>query len=296
MKKYILLLFISTGLFAQSAGETGLSFLKIGFGARNIALGDIGVVSADNVTALNYNPALLSNYKTQQISLSHSRWLQDVSSELLGASFSLFNVPLAIGINTTQIAGIEIRNRPGAAQSTFNANYFFVSLSTGFKIAENLSVGSTIKYLSENLLTDQANGVGFDFGLYYKNLIPNLNFGASIRNLGSMNALRNKETQLPVDLRIGGDYLYDLTKINSSFYFAAGFQKYNSSNSHFNFGTEFLYHRQFAMRIGYMSGYDSKSITTGIGLKLNHFNFDYAYTPQKYELGSSHIISLMFTF
>jgi len=296
MKKYILLLLISTSLFAQSAGETGLSFLKIGFGARNIALGDIGVVSANDVTALNYNPALLSNYKTQQISLSHSEWMQDVRSELLGASFSMFNIPFAVGINTTQISNIEIRTRPGIAQSTFNANYFFVSFSTGFKIADKLSVGATIKYLSENLLTDQANGTGFDFGLYYKDVIPNLNLGASIRNLGSMNALRNQETQLPVDLRIGADYIYEFSKINSSLYFAGGFQKYKSSDSHLNFGTEFLYKHQFAFRIGYMSGYDSKSITTGIGLKLNHFNFDYSFTPQKYELGSSHIISIMFTF
>jgi len=296
MKKYILLFLISTSLFAQSAGETGLSFLKIGFGARNIALGDIGVVSANDVTALNYNPALLSNYKTQQISLSHNKWMQDVRSELLGASFSMFNIPFAVGINTTQISNIEIRTRPGIAQSTFNANYFFVSLSTGFEIADNLSVGATVKYLSENLLTDQANGTGFDFGLYYKNVIPNLNFGASIRNLGSMNALRNQETQLPVDLRIGADYIYELSKLNSSLYFAGGFQKYKSSDSHLNFGTEFLYKHQFAFRIGYMSGYDSKSITTGIGLKLNHFNFDYSFTPQKYELGSSNIISIMFTF
>ena len=29
-------------MFAQSAGNTGLSFLKYGFGARNIAMGDAG--------------------------------------------------------------------------------------------------------------------------------------------------------------------------------------------------------------------------------------------------------------
>jgi len=295
MKKYILLLFISTSLLAQTAGKSGLSFLKIGFGARNIALGDIGVVSANDVTALNYNPALLSNYKTPQISLSHTQWLQDVRSELLGASFSLFNLPFALGINTTQVSDIEIRNRPGSVQSLFNANYFFISLSTGFEITDNLSIGTTIKYLSENLLTDQANGLGYDFGLYYTNIIPNLNVGASIRNLGSMNTLKNQKTELPVDLRIGGDYLYGLKSINSSLYIAAGFQKYNSSASHFNLGTEFLYDKQIAIRLGYMTGYDSKSITAGIGFKLKHFNFDYAFVPQKFELGSSHIISVMFT-
>ena len=43
MKKiFILLLVSSSVLLAQSAGNTGLSFLKFGFGARNIAMGDAG--------------------------------------------------------------------------------------------------------------------------------------------------------------------------------------------------------------------------------------------------------------
>ena len=46
--RFLVLMFISTSLFAQTAGESGVSFLKIGFGARNIALGDVGVVSADD--------------------------------------------------------------------------------------------------------------------------------------------------------------------------------------------------------------------------------------------------------
>ncbi len=47
MKKILVLIFISAGIIsAQSATSSGLSFMKSGFGARNIAMGDLGVVTA----------------------------------------------------------------------------------------------------------------------------------------------------------------------------------------------------------------------------------------------------------
>ena len=45
-----------------------------------------------------------------------------------------------------------------------------------------------------------------------------------------------------------------------------------------------------------MSGYESKGLTTGLGLKWEGLNFDYAFTPYSYELGSAHTISLMYSF
>ncbi len=287
---------IAGNILAQTAGESGLSFLKIGFGARNIALGDIGVVSADGVSALNYNPALLRNYKSPQFILTHTEVMQDVRSELFGASFKMFGLPFAFGLNATTVSDIEIRTQPGEAISTFNVSYYFGSLSTGFKLYENLSAGITFKYLVENIYTDEASGYGFDFGLHYNDLIENLNLGFSIRNLGSMSALRNESTKLPVDLRFGADYSIPVESIQSQIYLGAGFQKYASSDeNHFNLGGEFFYDELIAVRLGYITGFESKGMSFGLGLRLNKFDFDYAFVPLQYELGSSHIISIRFT-
>ena len=298
MKKIFLIILLSVGtLVAQSAGNSGLSFLKNGFGARNIAMSDLGVVGVNDLTALNYNPALLSRYQSPQVMLTHNQSIQDMSAQLVGASFSLWGLPFAVGVNTTSINDIEVRTQPGEPQSSFNAHYLFGSLSTGFKIYENLSFGVTTKYVYENLFSDEAAGWAFDFGLSYFDIIDGLDIGASYRNIGSLDKLRNETTTLPADLRFGLAYGLDINSINSLVNFIGGIQKYTETDdTHIHAGGEVFYDSIIALRLGYMTGYDSKGLTAGLGLYWEGINFDYAFTPYSYGLGSAHTISLMYSF
>ena len=298
MKKLLLVLLITTtAVFAQTAGKSGLSFLKVGFNARNIAMGDFGVATATDVSALYYNPALIADYTSPQLTFTHNQWIQDVSSEMFGASFPLFGLPFAVGINTTSVSEIEVRSKPGELESTFDAHYFYGSLSTGFYVADNLSAGITMKYLYENLFSDDASGLGFDFGLRYKDVIEGLDLAASYSNVGSMNSLRQEETELPADLRVGAAYNFPLEQIQSQITLTGGVQKFTATeDTHIHFGGEIFYDNLIALRGGYMSGYDSKGLTAGLGLFWNNINFDYAFVPFDYGLGDSHIISLVYTF
>lgn len=298
MKKLLItLLVLSNILFAQSAGNSGLSFLKIGFGARNLAMSDLGVVGPVDVTAYNYNPALLSKMQSSQIFIGHNAWIQDVSSQMLGASFEMFGLPFAFGMNTTNISDIEVRTRPGDVESKFSAHYFFSSLSTGFNVYDKLSFGFTLKYLYENLYSDEAGGFGYDFGLHYSDIVPRLNFGLSLRNLGSIDKLRSEPTKLPTDLRAGFSYLLHSDEIESDLTLLAGYQKYTeTSDTHIHLGAELFYKQLVALRMGYMTGYEAKGFTVGLGILWNDINFDYAFIPYEYDLGSSHTISLGYSF
>jgi len=298
MKKIFLIILLSAAtLSAQSAGNSGLSFLKSGFGARNIAMSDLGVVGVNDLTALNYNPALLSTYAGPQVMLTHSQSIQDMTTQLVGASFSLWGIPFAVGINNTSINDIEIRTQAGESQSSFNAHYMFGSLSTGFEIYENLSFGVTTKYVYENLFSDEAAGWAFDFGLNYADIINGLDVGVSYRNIGSLDELRSEETVLPADFRIGLAYGLDVNSINSEVNLIGGVQKYTETDdTHIHAGGEVFYDNIIAMRLGYMTGYDSKGFTAGLGLYWEGLNFDYAFTPYSYGLGSAHTISLMYSF
>ncbi len=297
MKKLLFILLATSVIFSQTAGTSGLSFLKHGFSARNIAMGDLGVASANDVSALYYNPALISEFVSPQLTFTHNQLLEDLTSEMLGASFPLFGLPFALGINTSSVSEIEVRTRPGDPESTFDAHFFNASLSTGFNVYEKLSAGVTVKYLYENLFSDDANGWGFDFGLSYRDIIEGLDVGASYRNIGSMKKLRNQETELPTDVRIGAAYNFQLKQIQSDITVTGGMQKYTKTDdTHLHVGAEIFYDNIIALRGGFMSGYESKGMTAGLGILWSGINFDYAFVPYDYGLGDSHIISLMYTF
>ncbi|MBX3008556.1 MAG: PorV/PorQ family protein [Melioribacteraceae bacterium] len=297
IKKIILTLFCASTIFAQSAGNTGVSFLKLGFGARNIALSDLGVVGTNDLSAAYYNPAYLSYSPKTQISFTHNSLFSDLNSEILGSSFQLFGLNMGLILNTTSINDIEVRNVPGDALTKISANYFAGGLSAGFGIAEKVHIGATYKVIYESLFSDQATGYAFDFGAMYSGIIENMNLGITLRNIGSMNQLRNKVSTLPSDLRIGLSYNFNLPEYFIDLAAIGGFQKYlEQDESHFHVGAEALYDKMFAARLGFASGYDSKSITTGFGIIYKGLNIDYAYVPFKYGLGDSHIFTFIYTF
>ena len=298
MKKLIILLLIfTTYTFSQSAGNTGLSFLKFGFGAKNIAMGDAGAVSANDVTALFYNPSRLAGKEDTEIMLMHSEWIQDVRSEVLGVASELWGLPLALGFNVTTVSDIEVRTKPGEPDTKFNANYFFGSLSTGFGIIEGIDFGLSVKYLYEGIYSDEATGWGFDFGLNYKTSVDGLTASAVVKNLGGMNNLRNEATKLPSELRAGSAYHFEFTGSKIGVTTAAEFQKYLSIDDiHFNLGAEGVYNNTIAVRAGYQTGYESRGITAGIGLMWGNLRFDYAFLPFSLNLGNANLFSLNFSF
>ncbi len=298
MRRFVILVLIFTSIIlAQSAGSAGLSFLKNGSGARNIALGDLGVVGNYNISSVYYNPAVIGKLESSQIIFNHQQSMQDVTSDYFSGNAELLGIPLALSVNTTSVSDIEVRTGPGIASSTFNAQYSFASLSTGFNFDENIFFGATVRLLYESLLSDDATGYGFDFGGIYTNFIDGFDLGISIRNLGTMDELRNEATELPADLRIGVSHSRELQSIDSKLLLVGGIQKYTATDdTHIHAGAEILFRDFIALRGGYISGYESKGITAGFGVIWSGLNFDYAYAPYDFGLGDAHTISLMYSF
>jgi hypothetical protein len=298
MKKILFtILLISSVSFAQSAGNTGLAFLKFGYGARNIAMGDAGSSASNDLSALYYNPSRLVSFEDNQAMFMHSEWIQDVTSEVGGIKWNMFNLPWAVGFNVTSVADIEVRERPGEAISSFNANYFFLSLSSGFKVIKDLDFGATVKYIYEGILNDQSVGYGLDFGLNYFTPVKGLTASTVIRNIGSMNALNLVGTTLPLDFRLGGAYNFNVQPSKLDFILTGEFQKYlDNDDIHFNTGAEAVYNETFAARVGYQTGYEARGFTAGIGIEWGSLRFDYAYTPFSLGLGNANQFSLQFSF
>lgn len=298
MKRYFLFFvtILLIDVYSQNAGNTGLSFLKFGFGARNSAMGDVGNVISDDLTALHYNPANLGRNSGNEVMVSHNSWIQEISNQMVGIKTMAFGLPFAIGFNITNVSDIEIRTRPGEPQAKFNANYFSGSISSAYKLMNELFLGATVKYLYEGILNNEATGLGFDFGINYLTSLENLSISAVVRNLGSMKELRNQATKLPSEFRVGTQYKFDFSDYNLNLVFAGEYQKYLDADSHLNFGFEVTYNKLLALRAGYQTNYEIRNFTGGFGLYWGNLKFDYAFIPFESGFGSGNIFSLAFRF
>lgn len=298
--RIILFLFIvysAVSLNAQSAGNSGMSFLKFGFGPRNIAMGDIGAASANDISALQYNPALLAKTNSYELIFMHNEWIQDVRSEYLGAGFKLWGVPFAAGFNYSGVSDIEARLLPGEPLSTFSADYFAATLSSGFYVSQYLGIGLSFKYLYEGIFAYDAAGYAFDFGAFYDLTAYNITLGIAAKNLGSMSELRSESTKLPSELRLGAAYKMRVESITSYLALGSDAVKYlENDEMYYHFGGELFFNDIIAIRAGYQAGWESRGLTAGAGLKWGTLYFDYALIPFNYDLGTGHILSLKYSF
>lgn len=296
--KFLLFLFIALlspapQMFSQSAGKSGLSFLKIGAGARNLSMGDNGTVFGSDASAVFYNPANLLQCKSDEVLLMHNSWIQDVSSEIIASKITVWGMPLGIGVNSTSVKDIEIRTRPGDKEGTFNAQYFMGSLSTALNVYGNIDAGLTLKYLYEGNFSEAANGYAMDLGVTWRNVYQNISVAAALKNAGSMDNLYKEATELPTEIRLGA--YYPVGDIGSKINIITGieFQKYTGyDDSHINIGAEATYDNMVSLRAGYMTMYDAKSVTTGLGIRWKNIDVDYALTPFTTDLGTAHTFSV----
>ncbi len=293
----ILFVLFSASISAQTAGESGLAFLKIGFGARNIAMGNAGSVFSKGVTSQFYNPAKLAYSDDKELIVMHNNWIQDVNSDVIGATTRLLGIRIGAGVNITSVNDIEVRSKPGEAQAKFDAKFFAGNISTAFEIYDGIKIGVTYKYLYEQFFINEAKGNAWDFGLDYKTNIPNLTASFVVRNLGSMEALKSQETAVPTEIVAGANYLYDIPNKELSFIVGGEIQRLTKTDeTHLNVGGETVYKNLIAVRLGYQSGYDTRSFTYGFGLYWRNLTFDFAYVPFQLGLGNANLFSLRYKF
>ncbi len=293
MKKIFLLIFtLSSFTYAQNIGS-GLSFLKLGVGAKSIAMGEAYTGISHDASSLYYNPAAISFIQQSEISLMHKEWISGTSVEYIGAISHTENFSFGFSVNSTNISDIEIRTQPGPLTGTFGSHNLAISGAVSVPISSSFSFGITGKFLLEKIYVDDANGYAFDFGGFYQ-LNKNFSFGAAIANIGTMNSLRSEKTILPTTLRFGASY-NDVITDNINFLVSTDILKIlEDKSAHFHFGSEFLYDNLLAARFGYQVGYEAKKFSTGIGILYSFLRFDYAYVPFTSTLGNTHTFSLTF--
>ena len=277
----------ATDIYSK-AGSKGLAFLKIGLGARAAALGEAYVAVANDATAPLWNPAGLTCVDGKDLLFVHNQWFQDIRSEFVGTAMNFGEHGIGFGFLITTVGDIQIRTKEDMFIGTFSAYDIALTGAYARRIRDDMSLGLTLKVLYEKMYIYSSSGFAFDVGTRISPGIHNLSIGAAIQNIGTMSAMREEETPLPLTLKAGLAYIAAADPIQGNLLFTADISKPSDYWTTFHTGLEYSFGQRLAVRGGYLFGQDERGLSAGIGLGFHHYRLDYAYAPFDYDLGDTH--------
>jgi hypothetical protein len=269
------------------SGQTSFDFLLIGPGSRASAMGEAYTAVGGDVGAVYYNPASAVIMKNTEFSFMHVNYFTDVSMDHFMANSQIGKFRYGAGLYYGKVADIERRgdNPTDEPMGTFDQHNFTAALSWATPVSERFYIGNTIKWAYEKLDLSSASALGLDFGVYYV-LNSNLDFGTTLRNLGTRPKFDTSSFDQPLELRFGLAYHIIPRNRISGLLLAADYvlPKWDDKNK-LALGFEYSYHNLVALRMGYDIRYDSRNFSIGGGITYTKYFFDYAFVPTKNNLG-----------
>ena len=318
MKKLLLLFvvvsFCAYGQDFSKVGTAAAQFLKIGVGARASAMGEAYVAIANDVDALYWNPAGITQVHSIALGVSHSQWFADIAHNYIGLviplsrSDALGLSAIGLGVPEQEVTTLE---RPEGTGIYYTISDLAIGVSYARLLTDRFSVGVTAKYIQQNAYNESAHTVAIDLGTSLQTGFHGLviamsvsNFGGNLqlegrdmistsdinKNIsGEYNPSSNLATEqwpLPLNFRIGvaldivGKHDAVVQSDASRLTLAVDGNHPNDNNERLNLGTEYAWEETLFARIGYKVNYDLERWTYGLGVKISigtqQAAFDYA--------------------
>ena len=295
-----LLAFLCLPRFAAAGepGSAGFLSLRFGTGARFAGMGDTGVSLASDATAVYWNPAGLASEQTTSIALQHNEWLETVRVE----SASLAHAT-GIGVFGLHFSGLYMDDiqrttiPSNIPEGSFNVYEIAVQGAYGRRVGSleklgSIDAGVGFKGLFSGLDDEKASGWAVDVGTRLHTLITGLTFAAAAQHRGPEMTFIQDGFELPVTLRVGGDYQRQFAAQRTDFVVAYDLEVVNDDDPRSHFGAEITYMDLFSVRGGWKTGFDTQSGSFGVGVRKAGYRFDYAFTSVSDDLGNGHRFSI----
>jgi len=266
--------------YADGPGTTAASFLKIGVGARAIAMGEAFTALADDGTALYWNPAGLAQIEKIEVSTMYNMHFQQINQGYVSLASPLLGGVIGLGINYVDMGQIEGRDEYGNPTGSFGASDIHLFGGYANKL-KNISWGLTVGWLQDKIEQDTKSSFLGSIGLLYS-LSKYLTLGVAAQNIGS---------------ELGSDPLPFIFKVEAAskletLTLAVDIAKPQDNEIYYCLGAEWWLGNVLALRVGYKTNQDiGQGLTTGLGYKFGRIWLDYAYMPYG-DLGDIHRISL----
>ena len=290
----------------EDGGQPG-PFLKMGFGARPLAMGGAFVAVADDGTGGFYNPAGLTQLTKRTFGAFYRKMTLD--RRLTYVTYSqpiLEEAALSLAWVNAGVADVMGRDADGNPTEEISNYQNAVELFLGRKIIEQLSVGVGVGYIQYNLANINSYGVRFGFSGLGRP-IPQLRLGLAVENLAMKYSWTSGEywksidpeilgssveEEFPINVKLGASYLL----LNDRILLSSEIEKDEKQEARLHLGAEGWALKNLAGRIGC----DQGSFTFGLGLRQEVrstiLGLDYAFVGSRVGDDADHLISLQLEF
>jgi hypothetical protein len=267
----LLVVFAAGETWAQTrkAGLNGAAFLKVGVGARQVGFGSATTSIVGDAANMFWNPAGIGLTSDQlQVSFSYNSWIADLTQNAVAVTYNLGDIgTVGLGVMTFGISGIAADRDvyPGNPalqalqidqQSSSTYDYMDLLFQGTFSrdVTDQLSLGVSVKFISEKIDDQTATSLAFDFGSVYSIGLMNWKVGARINNLGGDLKFYDYGAPIPLTFSIGTSIspYQDETNMLTV---AVDAVKPQDGLQYFFTGAEFTFMNMISVRAGYKLNY-----------------------------------------
>jgi hypothetical protein len=305
------LMILALPIFAGDVNNAAAAYIRMGIGARVIAMGEAGTATAKDVTAAYWNPAGLTYLKdiefatTYALGMGYDRTYQHAAiAKRFGFGVMAFSW---VNAGVTDIIGTDVNNND---TGVFNdsENNLAISYANRHK---QLSYGLTPKLYTSSIAGDTEIGFGLDLGAKY-DINQYLEAGIMLRDIYGTLA----DDRIPYQVQAGVT-AYPFLGVT----IAADLHYEQSENPYLIFGAEYwttvgrdpeadsklsvidvqernAWADLFSnFQTGLRVGFNDNRFSAGAGIRFRNFQIDYAYRVGNHDIfGDDHLLGLILRF
>ena len=294
----------------ERLGTGGNSSERILVGAKSVGLDFSNLASTQGVEAMFGNPAgLAAGDAGTEVLFSHANYIADMNLNYVAIAQTMGGLGrvgftakvLSIGdiIRTTEDA-------PDGTGDVLHPTFTTLGLSYAKALTDRVNFGGTVHLISEKVMSTGATNVSFDFGFQYDTGVRGVRLGAAMQNFGNQQhftgedfdqnlvlpqddpqsanrtlSLTTSQAELPS--LFSGSVSYPVLQGVNALTVHGVYQSNSFNVDEFRFGGEYIYRKQFALRLGYKYTSSSDEIfglTYGLGVQVpigsTKMDLDYA--------------------
>jgi outer membrane protein OmpA-like peptidoglycan-associated protein len=288
----VLSLIMASASLAQNYADP---FLRMGVGARAMAMGTAQTAVAQDATAAYWNPAALPWLCKFEVSLMYSAAMEyDRNHNYVAAAMRADRIgTFGLSWINSGITGIGQYDPTGVKTGNLDVSNNAFQLSYARALGNGFGLGLSAKYLQENLADN--DGFGFDAGLMFKPY-DELQFGLMVRDL----AAEHGDDKVPFEARLGAG-----VRPWKSVLLSSDIVKVEDQDVTLNLGGAYDFdvsdNVNFYLAAGMTNLIETEQansgFTAGFGFGFQNWAIQYAYVeePQQF-LKENHKISVNFFF